>query len=137
MNFWQKALYKSSILILIAVVLTLIVTQSVMSVIFTIQTQEVRLAIPELISKVIVFTIEFLYITSVMLFLANITKIAKFVAVFAIFIHLGYRTLNMFISYQVTGQSQHLTNMAMVILGIVALVVYIKFSKYANKTIKE
>ena len=129
MTFWQKALYRSSILILITVVLTLIVTQSVMSVIFTIQTQEVQVAIPEFVSKVIVFTIEFLYITSAMLFLANITKIAKFTAVFAIFIHLGFRLLNMFVSYQATGQTQHIVNMAIIFLGFIALIIYIKFSR--------
>lgn len=129
MTFLQKTLYRSSILILITVVLTLIVTQSVMSVFFTIQTQEVQVAIPEVVSKIIVFTIEFLYVTSVMLFLANITKIAKFVAIFAIFIHLGFRLLSMFVSYQATGAAQHLVNIAIVFLGFVALIVYIKFSR--------
>ena len=132
MGFWKNALYHTSILMLIAVILTLVVTQSIMSVLFHVQAKEVADVMPVILTKIIVFSIEFLYISSVMLFLANLTKIAKIVAIIAITLHLSYRFLNMYIEYSATNSPIHIVNMSIVVMGLISLLIYAKLSKQKN-----
>ena len=130
MGFWKITFYNTSILIITVVILTLCISQAIMIMLFNIQSNEVAVAIPLLITQIIVFSIEFLYIISVMLFLANQTKIAKIIAILTITLHLSYRFFNMFIEYSNNKNPMHIANMAMIIFGLIALLVYIRLSKY-------
>ena len=129
MGFWKKAFYNASILMVIAVVLTLAISQSLMSMLFTIQTKDLMQNTSPILIQFSVFVINFLYIITVLLFLANLTKIAKFMAAFSVAIHLLFVFFTMAYNYSITHNAVHITNMGMIVIGLLSLGVYIKMSR--------
>lgn len=128
-SFWKNIFYNFSILVVAIVALAITIVQSLMSVFFSVQTKDVTQVMPLIYSKIIVFGISFGYMISVMLFLANKTKIARLLAILTIALQLCFYLFNMFALYKSTHEITHIVNMFMIFLGLIALGVYIKLNK--------
>ncbi|MDA3053222.1 hypothetical protein OFO01_07340 [Campylobacter sp. JMF_01 NE2] len=136
MSFWKNTFYFTSLLMVIVVVLTLCISQALLTMLFTIQTKEVAQALGELQIQIPVFLLNLFYIVSVFLFLANL-KIAKKIAILAVILHLLFVFVTMLINYNVTHNVNHLVNSVMIVVGAISFFVFLKLSKDKQKLIQE
>ena len=120
----------------IVVVLTLCISQALLTMLFTIQTKEVAQALGELQIQIPVFLLNLFYIVSVFLFLANL-KIAKKIAILAVILHLLFVFVTMLINYNLTHNVNHLVNSVMIVVGAISFFVFLKLSKDKQKLVQE